>query len=473
MTVLTSLFRKTMLVYIGVVVIAFAALSVALNIEVKHFLAQQKLVVLNREAEEMLPYLERVSGQRTLDPTFDRLVSHDKKVDNTLANVLLLNNGSGLRKTQRLTNYLINHDQIRNVYAVRRVLAGHRVQYAGQFSTFDSRTTLTVGLPIQQNNRVIGALFLHTSVEGLQLGQITRITFFIAFLILSVSIGTLYLTTRRFARPLARMTRTVQAFGEGNFRERLPVDGHDEVGQLAETFNHMAIQLERLETMRKDLIANVSHELRTPLTSVRGFIQGILEGVIPPAKHQQYLTTAHKELQRLNTILNSMLDLSAIETGHIQLNLEAVEWTIVVQSVRDLVNVRMDEKRLTWRESYSDESIMVWGDSERLTQILFNIYDNAIRHTQNGEISISCVVVNHQLLVKISDTGAGIPLEVLPHIWERFYTGDSGRAKEQHQSGLGLTITKHLVELMHGRVDVESTVGQGTTFTLRFPVLES
>ncbi|GMA64320.1 sensor histidine kinase [Alicyclobacillus fastidiosus] len=381
---LTSLFRKTLMVYISVAVIGFTGLSVALNSEIKHFLAQQRLVVLNREVQEMLPYLERATSQQTLDPAFERLVSHDKKVDNTSANILLLGDGSGLKKIQRLTSYLISHDQIRNAREVKRVLDGQRIQFIGPFSTLDREATLTVGLPIRRDGSVVGALFLHTFVKGLQLGQVTRIIFFVAWPILLLSIVILYLTTRRFAQPLVRMTRAVQSFGQGNFRERISVESKDEVGQLAETFNPMAIQLERLESMRKDLIANVSHELRTPLTSVRGFIQGILEDVIPPSQHQKYLATAYSELQRLNAILNSMLDLSAIETGQIQLNLEAVQWATVVKSVRDRVKVRMDEKQIEWKEFYSDKSITIWGDPERLTQILFNILDNAIRHTSTG-----------------------------------------------------------------------------------------
>jgi signal transduction histidine kinase len=493
MSGLTSLFRKTMIFYICIVALAFATLSVVLNVEIRHFLAGQRLVVLNREATELLPLLEN-GKQLTLDTTFEQLVAHDKSVDNTSVNILLLNNGDGLNKVKKLTNYFINHDQIRNVKAVRRILKGQRIQYTGTLSTTNRETRLIVGLPILRNGKVAGALFLHTAFKELQLLQITKIIFLIALLVLALSIGILYTTTRRFSRPLARITGAVQSFGRGNFKERLPVESQDEVGQLAETFNDMASRLEKLETMRKDLIANVSHELRTPLTSVGGFIQGIMEGVIPPTLHQQYLATAHQELLRLGTILNTMLDLSAIETGHIELHLEAVNWLAIVQSVRDKVILRMNEKGIAWRESresqesratqeaheswksqesHSEEPIRLWGDSERITQILFNLLDNAIRHTESGEITVASSVVGKQLHVKISDTGEGIPPEVLPHIWERFYSRRSSQETGQHQSGLGLTITKHLVELMQGRIDVESAPAQGTTFTLRFPLLDS
>ncbi|GMA49912.1 hypothetical protein GCM10025857_12690 [Alicyclobacillus contaminans] len=435
--------------YIGVIILAFAALSVALTVEIRHVLVQQRWTALNRQAVELLPYLQSNQPQ-TNDASFKQLVAYDEMVDNTKVNILLLEGSNAAVEAKELARFLIDRSAIRNVRALRRVLSGQRVQFVGVFGTVDRATTVTVGVPITQNGRVVGALFLRSAVKGLQLRQIARITFLIALFVMVFSIGVIYAITRRFAGPLGRVTRAVQAFGQGRLHERIPVDGDDEVARLAETFNDMADRLERLEAMRKDLIADVSHELRTPLTSVRGFIQGILDGVIPPEMHRTYLETAYKELQRLNAVLNTMLDLSAIETGHIQLQMASVSWPSVVSDVRDRVQVRMDEKGLVWRESHSHNDITVWADADRLTQVLFNLVDNAIRHTAAGEIAVVSTVVNHQLQVQVSDTGEGIPPDVLPHIWERFYTGGGGKTAGQHRTGLGLTITKLLVERMGG-----------------------
>lgn len=470
---MTSLFRKTLMVYMSVVILAFSGLAVGFTLEIKHFLAQQRLTVLNREAQEILPFLDAGNSNKSLNPVFWQLVSHDKLVDNTTVNVLFADNGTHFTNVQALTNQLISHNQIRNANAVKRVLAGHRIQFIGPFRTIDREATLTVGFPIQQNGHTIGALFLHTAVRELQLGQVIRILFFIVAPILLLSILILYIVTKRFAMPLTRITQAIASFGAGQFWERIPVESHDEIGQLADTFNHMASQLDRLENMRKDLIANVSHELRTPLTSVRGFIQGMLEGVIPERDYPKYLATCYKEMHRLNAILNAMLDLSAIETGHAQLNMTQVTWPEVVHSVRDSVHVRLEEKHLEWRETCSPTPMVVWGDFERLQQVLFNLLDNAIRHTAAGNISISSTVENQQLLVHVSDSGEGIPPEVLPHIWERFYTGQNQPAKIHQQTGLGLTITRHLVQLMNGRIEVQSQLDKGTTFTLRFPTLDT
>jgi signal transduction histidine kinase len=468
----TSMFRKILVVYISVIILAFSVLTFTLHFKIKHFLASQRLQVLNEEARDLLPVLESVNSKAAKYPDYNHIVSRYKRLDNVSVNLLLVKSNN-LGKIQTFTNQLISHNDILNVAAVKRVLSGQVVQVIGPFSKTIRESTLIVGVPIRNNGEVVGALFLHTPVQELQMGQITQIIMVVAAPILILSIIILYFISHHFSRPLLHMSRAVQSIGEGNFSERVEVNSEDEVGHLAQTFNQMAVQLQRLEIMRKDLIANVSHEIRTPLTSVRGFIQGILEGVIPQADQRQYLETSYNELQRLGTILNTMLDLSAIETGRIAIHPTSVRFAAIVDSVIERVQIRAEEKGIALHAFMPDKSIMLWGDTERLTQVLFNLVDNAIRHTSSGEISITSIAANGQLKVQIRDTGEGIPPKVLPHIWERFFTGSASRTSKQSRSGLGLTITKHLVELMNGHIDVESIPSKGTTFTLLFPIFST
>ncbi len=469
---LTTMFRKTLTVYLSVTIIAFSILTFAVHFEIKHFLTMQRLQVLSQEANAILPILERVNGNPRFYPAYDKVVSRYKTTYDVTVNLLLVRN-SGLQKIEKLTNQLVKHNDILNALAVQNVLAGQEIQAIGPFSKKVRESTLIVGVPIQSNGEVVGALFLHTPVQELQLGQVTEIILLISIPILLLSMLTLYFTSRRFSYPLLKMHQAVQSIGKGNFRERIDVHSQDEVGQLADAFNHMAIQLERLENMRKDLIANVSHEIRTPLTSVRGFIQGILDGVISSEEQNQYLQIAFIELERLGTILNTMLDLSAIETGRITIDLHPVRWAQIVENVKERVNMRVVQKGIELNTYNQDETVTILGDAERMTQVVFNIVDNAIRHTSSGGISITSDVLNGKLRVQIRDTGEGILPEHLFQIWERFFTGSMARTSNQSRTGLGLTITKSLVELMHGQIEVESIPSRGTTFILYFPVFSS
>jgi signal transduction histidine kinase len=242
------------------------------------------------------------------------------------------------------------------------------------------------------------------------------------------------------------------------------------VGQLTVAFNQMAAQLEQLEQMRKELIMNVSHELRTPLTSVRGYIQAMKDGVIPADQYDRYLDICNHEIKRLSALLNTMLDLSAIESGQLVLQPVLIRWNSLVADISDRVTIRMEEKHISFTiKQATTEPITVYGDAERLIQVLFNLLDNAIRHTPDyGEISILSTKKGPWVEVQIADTGSGISKEQLPHIWERFYS-DKRHKSGREQSGLGLTITKQLVELMGGTITVDSVIGQGSVFTLRLP----
>jgi signal transduction histidine kinase len=267
------------------------------------------------------------------------------------------------------------------------------------------------------------------------------------------------------------MNQAAALIGKGHFSERIPVSGSDEIGQLSATFNRMAEQLESLESMRKELISNVSHELRTPLTSVRGFVQAILEGMVPAGQQRKYLEFMYQELNRLSGLLNSMLDLSAMESGRIRLQMRKIRWSSLVETVSEGFQLRMEEKGIAFRVVEPDDiRLTVYGDSERLKQVLFNLLDNAIRHTpEGGRIEVQSRPAGNCVEVRIADTGAGIDPAELPYIWERFYTGDASRLSRRERSGLGLTITKQLVELMGGTIGVTSELGAGTTFTLRLP----
>lgn len=467
-----TLFRRILAVYIGVLVLAFGSLSVAVDIGVKHFIVHQRVLTLTREADVLIPLVEHPGHTHSLSLT-KRLIHRDEVVNHSnMAIIALTSHGtSTLRQFQQ---YFLSIHDVRAARAVHRISEGDRISFVGRLRPHARVDSLVVGIPIRHRGHVIGLLLLHTPLSYLALGRIARIIGLIAIPTVLLSILALYGVTRRFSVPLLSVTRAADSLGQGHFHERVPVMSHDEVGHLAETFNQMADRLDMLETLRRDLLAAVSHELRTPLTSVRGFVQGMLEGVIPVEDHPRYLATAHKELERLNNILTAMLDLSAIESGHMELYFHAVQWQSAIDEAYDRVRLRMEEKHLVWQDVSRVKDAVIWADQDRLTDLLFNLLDNAIRHTPDGgTITVESHLEGSHLVCMIQDTGEGIAAKDLPHIWERFYKSAPSDISDTQQTGLGLTITKHLVELMHGRIEVVSNVGHGTTFRLRFPIVTS
>ncbi|NOU96982.1 HAMP domain-containing protein [Paenibacillus sp. LMG 31456] len=470
---LTSVFRKQLLALLCVLLVGFTLLALVLNFALQDFLVKQKEAVLFREGEQLNELLLEGLSTDPANPKamYTNAESRLKRTFNIRTKLLLTDDGSNVDKGRKLQKRLLRQSEIKDPTLLTQVLKGDRVTQMGLFTETDDTILLSVGMPVNENGKVIGALFLHTPVQEIQMGKVTRLIIFTAYLIAIPFSLLVFVLSKRMTGPLLRMNRAAKRLGNGDFTVRVPVESRDEVSQLADTFNQMAGQLEQLDRMRKDLIANVSHELRTPLTSVRGFAQGLVEGVIPLEQHHRYHQIIYAELFRLTSLLNTMLDLSAIETGRVNMEMKAIRWSSLVHTVSDSLAPRMEKKQLSVEiVEPEDEILKAYGDSERLKQVLFNLLDNAIRHSGlGGKITIRSFYENESLIVKVSDTGSGIDPSKLPYIWERFYTEDDSRHTHRERSGLGLTITKQLIELMKGSIEVESVLEEGTTFTIRIP----
>jgi signal transduction histidine kinase len=467
----SSIFKKLLVYYISVTLIGFILMGAAINFGLQELLINKKADALFEQAGKMAEALAQTTADPSQNMQYQTTVAFNKHFANTKVDLLLLEEGGSLRKVLKLKKKLLKRNDIDDPAILDNVLSGQRIKHIGTFKKTEDQVLLSIGIPIYENNKVTGALFLHTPIQEIPLDSVSIIIVNTAIFIIIPAIAALYMISRKISRPLVRMNQATRQIGKGNFKERVDIKSKDEVGQLAATFNEMAQQLEKLESMRKELIANVSHELRTPLTSVRGFIQGMKEGVIPAEQQQRYLEVSYQELNRLSTLLNIMLDLSAIESGRVTLHPVVIRWASLVETVADSVMVRMKEKKISFTiEQPENEIVKVYGDPERLKQVLFNLLDNAIRYTpEGGGITIQSRMLKDKIEVKISDTGMGIDPEKLHLIWERFYTEESSRMSRRERSGLGLTITKQLVELMKGTIHVTSTLGEGTTFTLYLP----
>lgn len=230
---------------------------------------------------------------------------------------------------------------------------------------------------------------------------------------------------------------------------------------------HDISDLKRLETVRRDFVANVSHELRTPVTVIKGYAETLLAGLptTDPARATQFLTRIHNHAERLATLIGDLLTLSALESGNLALQPALLTLNSAVDSVCTLLEEKADAKGITIDRSAIADAPPVLADRSKLEQVLFNLLDNAIKYTpEHGSIVVSATTADGMVRVAVADTGIGIPARDLPRIFERFYRVDPARSREIGGTGLGLAIVKHIVQLHGGTVTVESTPGQGSTF---------
>jgi signal transduction histidine kinase len=281
--------------------------------------------------------------------------------------------------------------------------------------------------------------------------------------------------SRQVVAPVQAMMAASRRIAEGHYEERVRVEGdipkreQDELSQLALSFNQMADRLERTETMRRQLIGDVTHELRTPLTTIKGYTEGLMDGVLP-ADEETY-TQIYREADRLQRLVNDLQELSRVEAGAYELHPKKTSVKALVDLTIDRLGRQFQEKEVSITTQISPDLPPIQVDEDRIGQVLLNLVGNALQYTPSGgSVRVTATSKAGQVQIAISDSGIGIPPEHLPHLFTRFYRVDKSRSRQVGGSGIGLTIARHLVEAHGGRIWVESPgTGKGSTFAFTLP----
>lgn len=328
---------------------------------------------------------------------------------------------------------------------------------------------------IMVNNRLVGYLILEQPTrrtlapteQGFldQLRQ-TLVLAGIAAIGLSIVLG--LLISRTLTAPLAKLAQAARQFAARDWNTRVHVQGADEIAEVAREFNAMAEEIQRAETLRRNLMADIAHELRTPLTVLQGNLSAMLDGVYPLERAE--IATLYDETRLLGRLVNDLRELALAEAGQLRLELQPTDISATIESmlasfaaVAEIQNIRLNVE--------AKNLPRVQADADRLAQILRNLMANALQHTpQGGEVNLSATVTqDEKVRVSITDTGEGIAPNDLPYVFDRFYRGDKSRARASGGTGLGLAIAKAWVEAMGGKIGVVSEPGRGAQFWFTLP----
>ncbi len=276
--------------------------------------------------------------------------------------------------------------------------------------------------------------------------------------------------TRRIVKPVQAMKAVSQRIANGRYDERVQVIGEDELADLAQSFNQMAHTLAQTEERRRQLIGDVAHELRTPLSSIRSVMEGLIDGVLP-VEPSTFLDV-QREVNRLQQLVHDLEELSKAEAGELSMELAWVKPTTFVGTAVARLAMQYEDKGVQLHTDLPDNLPDVKVDPARMTQVMLNLLGNALQYTPSGsEVVVTARAEPQQLILTVQDSGIGLSADSLPHIFERFYRVDKSRSRAGGGSGIGLTISKHIVEAHNGRLTVTSPgLGQGSTFTLTLPL---
>ena len=278
-----------------------------------------------------------------------------------------------------------------------------------------------------------------------------------------------WVLARRITGPIEAISDAARKLGSGDFTARAPVDGCVELANFATTFNNMAQRLQTIDNSRGQFMGNIAHELRTPMTTIKGFIDGMLDGTIPQEENQHYLTIVSQETGRLARLVQNMLDITKLEAGEVPVHARNYDLWKTVNDVVLSDEQRIEDGRIDIR-GLGGPPMMIFADPDFVHQVVYNIVDNAIKFTpEGGTISFAAQKKGGMVEVRIENTGSGIAPEALPFVFERFYKEDRSRGMNTRGSGLGLHICKILVNLSGGQIHAESEEGKWCRFVFTLP----
>lgn len=365
---------------------------------------------------------------------------------------------------------------------VAQVAFNNQVEIRTQFSSYHECDIVTVGVPVQGiNGEVAGAILLISPVETQK--EVVNSSWYMIFMSGMVALMISFVIAIPFARnlvqPITSMRSTAMELAAGNYEAETGITRYDEIGELAVTIDFLAdklaeneIERKNMEQMRMDFFANVSHELRTPITVVRGYTESLVDGVVSDEeRRQQYYNRMLSECQSMERLVGDLLLLSKMQNPDFLVEKEPVTLQQVFNDLKRTAGAIADEKNIEIVVNQPNTPCVMMADYVRLRQMFVVIVDNAIKFSEeNSSIYITMETDEKNIRVSIRDEGVGISEEELPNIFEKFYK--SKLRQNAKGSGLGLAIARQICLKHDGTIQVESTVGEGTTFTFTFPKLE-
>lgn len=348
---------------------------------------------------------------------------------------------------------------------------GNRSYTIGKFHGLFEEPVLSVSAPVTGNYNTYGYVLIHLPVRLITDSQshILDILYITAASLFVLSLIILLVFTQTVYLPLRKITEGANEYAAGNLDYRINVKTRDEMGYLSDTLNYMSDELNKMEEYQKNFIANVSHDFRSPLTSIKGYLEAILDGTIPPEMYEKYLSRVISETERLHKLTESMLTLNSLDAkGY--LSRTNFDINRVIKDTAASFEGTCGQKNISFDLTFSDNIQMVFADMGKIQQVLYNLIDNAIKFSHNDSvIYIQASGQYEKIFISVKDTGIGIPKDSLKKIWERFYKTDLSRGKDKRGTGLGLSIVKEII-LAHGEnIDVISTEGVGTEFIFSLP----
>ncbi len=484
-----SLFIKYLSFSLVIVFLSFLALGVILTVVISNFWTNQQMGEVEAKAtylSEYIPNYIRVNSPATgrdaefyYDDPDGRLleVLDTMAVENNL-DIMIVNPVSRVVKAAG-SGQSVLEDHIIDPSVTNAAMDNGKYSAKGNLNGIYQNDRYIVAVPLyfnQYSGKVktffVGSVVVTSDPNDMSnvMDIVTRLFILSAVAALFLSILAISIFSYNMVKPLKQMAIAAKQFGKGNFSVRVAESTNDEIGELAVAFNNMAESLSSSEITRKSFIANVSHELKTPMTTISGFIDGILDGTIPPEKHSYYLAIVSEEVKRLSRLVHSMLNLSRIDNGELKINYQTFDLANVLINVVITFEQEIYKKNIDIRGLDSITPKNVYGDKDLLHQVVYNLIENAVKFTNDGGyIEFNIYENSEQTVFVIKNSGQGIKKAEIPLVFDRFYKTDKSRSKDKKGLGLGLFLVRSIIRKHGGDITATSEYEEYTEFRFDIP----
>ncbi len=448
-----SIFGRLFWTYAAILMLVFTSVSVSVSIFMNSYAMHQHMEDVTKVANTIEYYtgmlqIEESNSRarmsyRQLLKSWAEFLESDIVVTNT--------DGEVIESTHSVTTV---PDNLMNT-----VISGRIAVKRSTFNGAYEDKMIVVGVPMEYQGATVGAMFFNTGLFDVR--ETTRDMLYIviassAFAVFAAAI-LVYLQSRRISRQIGAINTAARNIASGKFDRRVAVTSSDEIGQLASSFNFMADSIAKIEETNSEFVSDVAHELRTPMTSISGFIEGILDGTIPPEKQNDYLKIVLDETKRLTKMVNDMLEMSKMSSKEYKLDVSAFDLNELTRVCIISLGNRIDEKNLELNVDFEKDTLNVLADKDAIQRVIINLLDNAIKFSYpNTTIGIHTWVEGGRARFCVGNFGDGISGNDLSNIFNRFYKTDKSRVNEKSGAGLGLSFVKNIMSLHKQSIWVES-----------------
>lgn len=472
-----KLLEKWLVLYILIFIAGFSVLGIGLSFAFKDFFyKQQQNIILNNAIRIENVLLDSYDGKNYFNNNFKTKFSLIDAYEDSSIIVLDTNNIIQC-VSQNVDNKFIGQKYTSTIPDTKSIKKTDNYKWVtSDFSnTFDG-AKYSIVYNIIISNRKIGTIILGYDRGNINQTLLQEYIVILIFVLVINIVGFFFLRMfiDRALSPIKEMSDVTAEIASGNFSKRIKIGNRmDEISILARNLNSMADSLEDQEQKKHEFISNISHDLRSPLTSIMGYLQAIIDGVIPEDKISKYLNIIYSETERLNKMSNTILDLSKNKLNGTKLKYSNFNINELLEFVAASLKVKAFDKKISIDFENISNPVIVCADYEKIQRVVYNLLDNAIKFTnKNGKITLKIEEKNDKAYISIIDNGIGMKEDEQTRVFDRLYKADSSRGMDKTGSGLGLSIVKEFIKAHNEEIFVKSKIGKGSTFTFTLKIYD-